>query len=253
MSGFKGPNGSIVTEGLVYYIDNPNKKSYVSGSSVINSLVSTDTSDLLNGIDLTTENLGGWTFDGVDDMILVDYSPELVSNLDNMSIEVWMNFGSIGSKFAQIITNRVTDPTTTMAINLDNRQVARPWNPSGNDTMILYCHVSNGTNAYYASRKESFGITDGDNTWHQVVSTFSSSENELKLYYDGEFISVVTTTNPMYNSTKPWRIGSGYSYPSAPYTYSMVGDISNIKMYHKTLSSDEVLRNYNALKGRFGL
>jgi len=32
----------------------------------------------------------------------------------------------------------------------------------------------------------------------------------------------------------------------------MLGDISNIKMYHKTLSSDEVMINYNTLKGRFG-
>ena len=246
-------SSKIVTDGLVFYVDAANPNSYVSGNTTTNDLILNNNGTLLNGVGFSTTASGEFTFDGTDDMILIDYSSKLVSNLDNMSIEVWMNFGSIGSKFTQIITNRVNDLTTTMAINLDNRQVARAWNPSGNDTMVLYCHVSNGTNTYYAPRNNSFGITDGDNTWHQVVSTFSSSENELKLYYDGEFSSMVTTTNSLYNSTKPWRIGSGYSYPSSPYTYSMVGDISNIKMYHKTLSSDEVMRNYNALKGRFGL
>ncbi len=250
MSFSYSPN--IIKDDLVFYVDAANTSSYVSGNTTVNDLILNNNGTLLNGVGFSKNVSGKFTFDGVDDMILVDYSPELVSNLDNMSIEVWMNFGSIGSKFTQIITNREgSDFKTTMAINLDNRQVARPWNPSGNDTMVLYCHVSNGTNSYYAFRKESFGITDGDNTWHQVVSTFSSSENKLKLYYDGEFSSMVTTANPTYSSTNPWRIGSGYSYPSSPYTYSMVGDISNIKMYHKTLSPDEVMRNYNALKGRF--
>ena len=249
MSFTYSPN--IIKDDLVFYMDAANTSSYVSGDTTANDLILNNNGTLLNGVGFSKNVSGEFVFDGVDDMILIDYSPELVSSLDNMSIEVWMNFGSIGSKFTQIITNRVNDFTTTMAINLDNRQVARTWNPSGTDTMVLYGHVSNGTNAYYAPRNNSFGITDGDNTWHQVVLTFSSSENELKLYYDGEFSSMVTTTNSLYNSTKPWRIGSGYSYPSSPYTYSMVGDISNIKMYHKTLSSDEVMRNYNALKGRF--
>jgi len=244
-----GPN--IVTDGLSLYVDAANTSSYVSGNIIANDLILNNNGTLLNGVGFSTNNKGCWNFDGTDDIILVDYSSELVSNLDNMSIEIWLNVGAIGSKFIQIITNRDNDNTTTMAINLDNRQLVRVWNPSGNDTMVLYGHVSNGTNTYYTPRKESFGITDGDNTWHQVVATFSSSENELKLYYDGEFSSMVTTTNSLYNSTKPWRIGSGYSYPSTPYEYSMLGSISNSKMYHKTLSADEVLQNYNALKSRF--
>jgi hypothetical protein len=251
MSGTVGPK--IVKGGLVFYMDAANPNCYISGNTTCNDLTSSISGSLENGVGYSTENNGSWGFDGTDDIILIDYSPELVSNLDNMSIEVWMNVGAIGSKFIQIITNRDTDPKTTMAINIDNRQVVRPWNLSGNDTMILYAHVGNGTNNYYAHRKDSFGITDGDNTWHQVVSTFSSSENELKLYYDGEFVNMVTTTNSLYDGSKPWRIGSGYSYPSSPYTYSMLGNISNAKMWHKTLSSAEVLQNYNALKGRFGL
>jgi len=243
----------IVKDGLVFYLDAANPKSYVSGDTIANDLISNINGTLENGTGFLEENNGSWSFDGSDDIILVNYSSELISNLDNMSIEIWMNVGAIGSKLIQIITNRDnSDSKTTMSINLDNRQVVRLWNPLGTDTMVLYGHVSNGTNAYYTPRNNSFGITDGDNTWHQVVLTFSSSENELKLYYDGEFSSVVTTTNSLYNSTKPWRIGSGYSYPSSPYTYSMLGDISNIKMYHKTLSSDEVMINYNTLKGRFG-
>jgi hypothetical protein len=251
MSGFKG-GINIITKGLIYYMDAANPRCYPRTGTTLTDLIGKKQGFLYNGVNFSTTTSGEFVFDGVDDIIVIDYSPELVSNLDNMSIEVWMNVGAIGSKFIQIITNRNNDLTTTMAINLDNRQVARAWNPSGTDTMVLYGHVSNGTNAYYTPRNNSFGITDGDNTWHQVVSTFSSSENELKLYYDGEFSSMVTTTNSLYNSTKPWRIGSGYSYPSNPYTYSMLGDISNIKMYHKTLSSDEVMINYNALKWRFG-
>ena len=46
-------------------------------------------------------------------------------------------------------------------------------------------------------------------------------------------------------------IGADSDIPSP--LHEWLGDIPNIKIYNKTLSSDEVMRNYNTLKGRFGL
>ena len=95
----------IVKDGLVFYLDAANPKSYVSGDTIANDLISNINGTLENGTGFLEENNGSWSFDGSDDIILVNYSSELISNLDNMSIEIWMNVGAIGSKLIQIITN----------------------------------------------------------------------------------------------------------------------------------------------------
>ena len=165
--------------------------------------------------------------------------------IENLTVECWCKSNSA--------TATGNDDDERIILSFDRSSVFRFG--IGKDTNALAegkphfgFETSGGASDVLAS---SYGGDLRDDTWHQVVATFSSSENELKLYYDGEFSSMVTTTNSLYNSTKPWRIGSGYSYPSTPYEYSMLGSISNSKMYHKTLSADEVLQNYNALKSRF--
>jgi hypothetical protein len=35
--------------------------------------------------------------------------------------------------------------------------------------------------------------------------------------------------------------------------YNLTGRIANVYIYNRTLSSTEILQNYNALKGRYGL
>ena len=46
-------------------------------------------------------------------------------------------------------------------------------------------------------------------------------------------------------------IGADSDIPSP--LHEWLGNISNVKIYNRELSSDDVIRNYNALKGRFGL
>ena len=61
------------------------------------------------------------------------------------------------------------------------------------------------------------------------------------------------------NSALPFHIAcqynGGYFPASAPSKTSeyFKGYISNVMIYNKALTADEVLQNYNATKGRFGL
>ena len=92
--------------------------------------------------------------------------------------------------------------------------------------------------------------TSASNTsfkWHCV--TYDSTANELKGYCNG--VLEVTTTpdfgDASGNEQSFNRIGSYYN------TYYLDGNLGFVRAYNRTLSSNEVLHNYNALKGRFGL
>ncbi len=244
----------IIVDGLVFNMDAANRASYPRTGTTVTDTINNLSVILTNGPGFQTLGNGSINFDGVNDIGLINHNSALTSNTNTMSVSMWVNVGSIGSKFTLFLTNRNSlDNRTTFTMGIDNRQVVRTWNPSGNDTMVAWVGVGNGTTFYHAHEKELFGTTNGDNQWHNIIGTFNSNANELKLYYDGNLYYTTTTSGTLYNSGTPsWRIGSGYS-GNTNYTYDLVGNIGNIQMYHKTLSAAEVLHNYNALKSRFGL
>ena len=243
---------NIVKDGSVFQVDAANPRSYPGSGTAWNSLKNSNNSiTLTNGPDFQSLGNGSINFDGVSDIGILNHDNSLDNSPTAFSIDMWVNVGNIGSKFIQLIGNRDGgDGNTTFAIGIDNRQVVRTHNPSGNDTMVVLSWIGNGSGTNYVYKKELLGTTNGDNEWHNVTGTYSKSDAEFKLYYDGILQMTSAPSIDLYNSTANWRIGSGYS-GDASYTYDLVGNISGIKMYHKALSAAEVKQNYNALKRRF--
>ena len=83
-----------------------------------------------------------------------------------------------------------------------------------------------------------------DNVWHQAV--FVNTANTMIIYLDGiveksSFSSTVDNASNLVN-------GFGGSW-----TGTFSGNLSNFMYYNIALSAAQVLQNYNATKGRFGL
>ena len=83
-----------------------------------------------------------------------------------------------------------------------------------------------------------------DNVWHQAV--FVNTANTMIIYLDGvvekaSFDSTVSGTSNLVN-------GFGGSW-----TGTFTGNLANFMYYNTNLSAAQVLQNYNATKGRFGL
>ena len=53
--------------------------------------------------------------------------------------------------------------------------------------------------------------------------------------------------------TSELLLGISKASNSVSTSYIMTGLIANVHIYNRALSANEVLHNYNALKGRFGL
>ena len=90
--------------------------------------------------------------------------------------------------------------------------------------------------------------------WHYLAFINNGDGVNNQIFIDGSEASY-TSQEPgrstLYNTTAvKTSIGSDAATGN---TYAFLGDIANIHIYNRALSANEVLHNYNALKGRFGL
>ena len=91
------------------------------------------------------------------------------------------------------------------------------------------------------------------NQWQCLGWTLNS--NQLLLYKNGVQVNSLSVLSKTLNGTitADARFGIGSSgYTGTPF-YGYIGYISHASFYNRTLSANEVLQNYNALRGRFGL
>ena len=98
-------------------------------------------------------------------------------------------------------------------------------------------------------------------SWYHQVGTFDG--NTMNLYLNGRFItsSTIATTKTLTNNVSaPFFLG-GFGIlqtVTGPPAYTRVErktkvSFAQFRMYKKALTGDQVLRNYNAVKSRFGL
>lgn len=226
-----GPN--IVMDGLVLHLDAANVKSYPgSGTAWTDLSGKNNNGTLTNG---PTYGNNSISFDGVDDYVNVPVAA--------------------GSSLK--VTNSVTVSTW-----IYNRQ----WKESdfveagvtsiGDSGFVLWT-----TNIYYSKTNIAFGkqasdwatyiesVTDFSqklNVWMNIVGTYDGSTT--RLYYNGRLDNSKASTFS-YNVTA-CTIGGGTSAYSDGY---FNGNIACTKIYNRALSAEEVLQNFNALRGRYGV
>jgi hypothetical protein len=102
--------------------------------------------------------------------------------------------------------------------------------------------TTNGLIQYYpngSSDWQSVGVGLTVNKWQHLTFTFAGG-NEVKFYLDGQLIYSGTGQITPGNDTYLARRYSGGELVNC--------QISNFMLYAKTLTSDEVLQNYNATK-----
>jgi hypothetical protein len=233
----RGP--SIVTNGLVFAIDAANPSSYVSGSTLWkDQTVNQNNGTLTNGPTFDSADEGSIDFDGVNDY--VDFgNPTELQFTTSFSISLWFK-SSDTSDYILICKDKTNG-------HLTNERSWGLWGNRYGGTNVIIFNIRSGSTGFSVA-----GTTDyNDGNWHHVVATFEASTN-LKLYVDGS----LEAENPQWNlpatiNNVTTNVGIGTSIGSN--LWYMNGKISNIQLYTGALSTVEVLQNYNALKGRFGL
>lgn len=226
-----GPN--IITDGLVLYLDAGNTLSYTSGSTVWNDLSRSMLSgSLINGPTFNTGSGGSIVFDGVDDYVSVPKQTAFV-NASQFTLMAWMKRRTPSSK---MICYQGADAGNDVSFEL--------WNDG-----FAYFEVGNSGNTYA-------NIANTSTDWQYLTMVFDGTQtgnsNRLKCYINGSLLNVG------YSGTIPSTSGPSNSVFSIGNSQGIGGNFSDgniaqVSIYNRALTASEVLQNYNATKGRFGL
>ena len=231
-------NSSIVTDGLVLCLDAANPRSYPgSGTSWLDLSGNNRTGTLTNGPTFISNNGGIIDFDGTNDYIEINNARYSIDSL-NISVEMWV--------YQDVLH---TDSTFSNIINL----FEIPSSAVIGSESCFWLHLRSGNVSFRYQKAASQAQVSPEveqeiNVWHHYVGT--SDDDYISLYRDGQLIgsnSNSYTFSALSTITPHARLGeTGY------YNKHFNGKMSGVKMYNRALSADEVRRNYNATRGRYG-
>lgn len=232
-----GPN--IVLDGLVLNLDAGNVKSYVSGSTTWNDISrSGNNGTLINGPTFNTGSGGSIIFDGVNDFVSVNSGSSAINPPTAVTVTSFFNISSYGANFAPLVfkQNNYSGFYEQYAIYLLNTGVG-----------ITITGVDR-------AQKTAFSSVDYRNQNVYAVGTCDTITDELKLYINGTLIQTVSFTSTFDIADTPINIGgTGILKFSAGFNGWANGRIYQASIYNRALSAQEVLQNFNATRGRFGI
>ena len=226
---------SIVTDGLIFCVDAKNTKCYTGSGSTLTDLFSTSTGTISN----TTFNSSGYfDFDGTNDSISFTAPANTPTGDEARTICSWIQMGhetnrmqafgyGVGSSYRTFSMEISSYNATDKSLGL------HAWDLIWESTTLLTL-----------------------DTWHYCTIAYAGgtvNSSNLKLYIDGQDAGLnraygsdnVTLNNPAEN----FKFGERSSGSDLDYN----GLLSTIHFYNKQLSAAEVLQNFNAHRGRFGV
>jgi hypothetical protein len=235
---------SIITDGLVLYLDAGNTKSYISGSTTWNDISRVgNNGTLVNGPTFSSSYGGSIVFDGVDDLVNTSLS---VQGITAFSTEVvfrttttydtaqFYNCPSI----CGTAQGSGTSGDWLLAVK-SGSLVSYDELTGGNNNISLNIYVSNN-NWYYVQVTKT---TDG------IVTYYVNGTQILQLTGRTSALRTVSTGSTIYGTN--WMVGSAFWTEAAYRNFS--GSIAFNRFYNRALSAQEITQNFNATKGRFQL
>jgi hypothetical protein len=239
MAGRIAYYGGIVTNGLVLDLDAAKRDSYPgSGTSWRDIAGGVITGSLVNGPTFDSNNGGSIVFDGVD-----DYISGSLSNFNVGCISLWMNPSTLinsGSSFQSLIVLKYTGIIDSeWYISLGSATILLT------NEYITIADVANNTRTAIADGGSLFA-----NTWYNLVFNLESST--YKIYINGIQKTETTYGGGVSQLTSPNVLQLGALF-RASIAGPFPGKIASTQLYNRALSAAEILQNYNALKGRYGL
>jgi len=216
---------SIISDGLIFYLDAANSRSYSGSGNTLYDLSSFRTAGtLINGATFvstgTTSNI---SFDGVDDYLTFPYNSNQMSFPDNnATISVWFKYNSSDGTGC-LITQRGFSGFNLYVFG------GRIYADGGGTGAVLGANtLSNAAN-------------------YNFVAVYDRTNSLLRLYLNGVADNSVAYTGSIQDTYTILLAKSVFS--DGP----LKGNIYSAQVYNRALTQQEILQNYNATRKRFGL
>jgi len=232
---YTGPK--IVENGLVLYLDAGNPKSYPgTGSTWYDRTQNGNDGTLVNGVVFNGGNGGGMVFDGVDDRVSKNTS---IDTGQNFTVSSWIFPTLLGTTRRAVVGNSY---------------------PYSGRVGWLFCTAGGSINNTFflsigndISYRNAAANTLSPNTWQYITAIVANGGGSITLLKNGQptnTAGVGLTTGTITYTSPQFNVGfRDINGATDPYT----GRISQVAIYNRALTQQEVLQNYEATKSRFGL
>jgi hypothetical protein len=257
MAGRVAYYGNIVRDGLILDLDAAKRDSYPgSGTSwrdisgLQNNSTLTAATSSLNAIEFTRTNNTRATIPTLN-----------LSSTNVITIDFWVNFKTLPtvSGYSGDYTRIICELSDNLNLVSDSFLISVEYELTG--FRWLAASRGNGVSSSGYNIKNLITPLPIINTWYnasfQINHTLPAS-NQLSFYLNGVLQTNIGTTSNnglIYNAQNTNNFGNRIFRIGGRSTSQLSQDmyLANFKIYNRALSAQEVLQNYNAIKGRFGL
>ena len=162
----------------------------------------------------------------------------------NFSVSVWIN----PSAATNVITSLIDyDHTSTLAL----RQGWVIQSSDATTNRYYYLAYWDGTNFQPSSGGAGVGVQTTNFIWQNL--TYIKNGTSVVGYLNGVQLYTVTTSNATISYLPNRNLAIGKVISTTVGNRSYNGKVSTTQIYNRALSSTEVLQNFNATKGRYGI
>jgi hypothetical protein len=220
-----------VTDGLVYWYDTSNTRSFSGSGNTLNSISTASSMSIINGYSTKGSGAGlAISLSAVNSYTLTDTN--LYSQFPNSSTSMFIWAYSVG---AGNIVSELGQAVKDSGWHDSNIEI----NGSGNVSMSVW---HGGLTNKVVSSSLSF------NKWYYIGWTYDGTT--LIGYVNGNSVGTTTLTRQRNGSAIYYTIGASDSSNMGTNAY-WKGMFSYFSVYNRALSATEILQNYNATKGRY--
>jgi hypothetical protein len=226
--------GGIVTNGLVLALDAAKRDSYPGTGTTWNDISGNrNNGTLTNGPTFDPANGGSIVFDGTNDIIPLNTSTSFGSP-SNLTIGIWVKYTNFTVSNLGRTLFRASNLSENVGFSI-YQATDSPYN-----RVKCYVNLAAGLNVLNSTSQLN------TNQWYFVTITYNSSV--LNLYING-----------LLDASSPGSGGIVWPSPTRTPQFGesfgsyFAGNIASTQVYNRALSATEILQNYNATKGRYGL
>ena len=225
-----------ITNGLIFYVDAANVKSYPGSGTTWTDLSSTAiTGSLTNGPTFNSANGGNIRFDGTNDYVFVkDGFTNTIRGRSQWAASIWFKGDNLTSIPVLLGPDAGQLNYFDLFLEVGQNQA--------------YMAVGGGSGANYISATGT-DITLQSGSIYNATWVYNNKTGSF--YLNGINITMTKTGTGLGDtptSNADFRIGAFKEG-----SYYLSGSIYNVSIFNRALSSDEVLQNYESTRERFNL
>ena len=246
MASIGRPN--IVEDGLVLYLDAANTRSYPGSGTTWNDLSGNGNHGTISNGEFVTEGKYLRNLGNTSNFFTVGIAHSTsINSTFTTTVGAWT--------IEEIIwTNSVNYPeadggAVISGVAYGSGQTGFDWNHGNGLSTVRFGASSNAVSAYEDQVDISTGAVNALNTWRVRTMIWDRGANQIRLYMNGGYSGAASTPNTAGTAIYD---GGGLNFGSL-YGWKHFGRRAGIKIYNRALTAAEILQNYNATKGRFGL